>query len=323
MNIIDLNTTTRELEKLLITLGWLNSGEKVNQISSPGEGNMNVVIRVNTNHRTFILKQSRSYVRKYPNLAAPLERIHTEYQWYKAVNPDNSVSFTPKTIHYALTENLLMLEDIGESQDLSLLYHRREISNEDLERLTKMLTSIHESEIPNSYPENIPLRELNYQHIFMLPFMKENGFELDGVQEGLQKLSMPYKQDITLKAKISALGKQYLSQGDTLLHGDYYPGSWLRTIDDIFIIDPEFSFVGLAEFDLGVLAAHLILISGDNSYIPMACEMYDRNCNYNLVQQLAGVEIMRRIIGLAQLPLVRTLEEKDQLLQLARELILP
>ena len=63
-------------------------------------------------------------------------------------------------------------------------------------------------------------------------------------------------------------------------------------------------------------------ITGDDSYIPMICEMYDRNCNYNLVQQYAGIEIMRRTIGLAQLPLVRSLEEKSQLLQLARDLII-
>ena len=321
MNIIDLNTSIGNLEAFLTTIGWLNIDEKVVQISSPGEGNMNVVLRIHTNLRTFILKQSRSYVRKYPDLAAPLERIHTEYQWYKSINYDNVVSFTPKVLNYSQDEHLLMLEDIGESQDLGLLYHRREISNEDLEQLTLALSTIHSCTIPDKYPDNLPLRKLNHQHVFVLPLMEENGFQLDSVQEGLQALSLTYKQDEELKAKVSELGVLYLSEGTTLLHGDYYPGSWLRAKDEIFIIDPEFSFLGFAEFDLGVLAAHLILITGDSCYIPMICEMYDGDCNYNLVQQFAGVEIIRRIIGLAQLSLVRTLEEKNQLLQLARDLV--
>jgi 5-methylthioribose kinase len=37
---------------------------------------------------------------------------------------------------------------------------------------------------------------------------------------------------------------------------------------------------------------------------------------------VAGIEIMRRLIGLAQLPLERNLEEKEYLLKTAREMVL-
>jgi 5-methylthioribose kinase len=37
---------------------------------------------------------------------------------------------------------------------------------------------------------------------------------------------------------------------------------------------------------------------------------------------VAGIEIIRRLIGLAQLPLQRSIEEKDYLLQHARKMIL-
>ncbi|MFT4567785.1 MAG: 5-methylthioribose kinase [Saprospiraceae bacterium] len=320
--VIDLNTDSETLQEYLTTLNWLHSGETISRLSSPGEGNMNIVIRVHTNQRTFILKQSRSYVRKYPDVDAPIQRIDTEYQWYKAVDSDGAVPFLPNVIQYSKENNLLMIEDIGESKDLSLLYGQREISTEILAQLVSALSAIHESHIREEFPTNLPLRQLNHQHIFVLPFMEDNGFQLDDIQEGLQALSLPYKQDEALKSSISDLGQQYLSKGDTLLHGDYYPGSWIKTKDEVYVIDPEFSFVGFAEFDLGVMAAHLILISSDESYIPMICEMYDGNCNYNLVQQYAGIEIMRRLIGLAQLPLVRNLQEKSQLLQLAKDLIL-
>jgi len=303
-------------------LDWLDLDEKVSSLSSPGKGNMNVVIRVHTNQRTFILKQSRAYVRKYPTVSAPIERIATEYQWYNAVANNGAHEFTPAVLQYSSDDHLLMITDIGKSEDLSSLYATKAISDSELEELMEALSTIHDSDIPNDFPSNLPLRQLNHQHIFVLPFMEENGFQLDDVQKGLQDLSLVYKNDEDLKSVISQLGDQYLSSGDTLLHGDYYPGSWLRATDKLYVIDPEFSFVGIAEFDLGVMAAHLILITGDESYVPQICELYNNNCNYNLVGQYAGIEIMRRLIGLAQLPKDRTLDEKDQLLQLARELIL-
>lgn len=41
-----------------------------------------------------------------------------------------------------------------------------------------------------------------------------------------------------------------------------------------------------------------------------------------LARQFAGVEIMRRLIGVAQLPLVADLNQKEELLNLSRDLVL-
>jgi 5-methylthioribose kinase len=40
-----------------------------------------------------------------------------------------------------------------------------------------------------------------------------------------------------------------------------------------------------------------------------------------LLSQFTGIEILRRLIGLAQLPLERSLEEKERLLELGYELV--
>jgi len=54
------------LQNQLLSLGFLNSEkEEVISMKKPGEGNMNVVLRIITNERSFILKQSRPYVEKY------------------------------------------------------------------------------------------------------------------------------------------------------------------------------------------------------------------------------------------------------------------
>ena len=58
------------------------SKEEIIDISKPGEGNMNVVYRVKTNLRSFIVKQSRPYVQKYPQIVAPVERIQVEALYF-------------------------------------------------------------------------------------------------------------------------------------------------------------------------------------------------------------------------------------------------
>ena len=58
---------------------------------------------------------------------------------------------------------------------------------------------------------------------------------------------------------VRELGALYLQDGTSLLHGDYFPGSWLQTAAGVRVIDPEFCFFGPPEFDVGVLLAHLHL----------------------------------------------------------------
>ena len=117
-------------------------------------------------------------------------------------------------------------------------------------------------------------------------------------------------------------GKFYLEKGDTLLHGDYYPGSWVRVGDNNYVIDPEFSFVGPKAFDLGVMSAHIIIASGKTSFLEEIYNMYPAKVEFKKISLYCGIEIIRRLIGLAQLPIKRSLMEKKELLNFAEELIL-
>ena len=65
--------------------GWLVPGERVETLDRAGEGNMNCVMRVRTSERTFILKQSRPWVEKYPGIAAPWDRTLVEAAFYRQV----------------------------------------------------------------------------------------------------------------------------------------------------------------------------------------------------------------------------------------------
>jgi len=320
---VNSDTSKERVEDLLKDKAWLiDKRESIDQISVPGEGNMNVVLRIETNMRSIILKQSRPYVQKYPSIPAPLDRIDVEYQFYKSLQGQPISNHLPEVIAYDSTDHLLLMQDLGKVSDMTRLYSDQHFDANDLQVLVEVLSGVHSIAVSSQYPENLALRRLNHQHIFVLPFMEDNGFDLDDVQPGLQVLSKHYKEDQKLKSTISKIGELYLNSGDVLLHGDYYPGSWMKVDEEVFVLDPEFSFVGFREFDLGVMIAHLLIATNDLDIIGQALDQYQPSYDLKLVKQIAGIEITRRIIGLAQLPLERSIEEKKDLLDMAYSLII-
>ena len=83
---------------------------------------MNVVLRVITDKRSFILKQSRPYVQKYPTIPAPIERIDVEAQFYSALTKTTVSNHLPTVINYAPEEYLLMMSDLGDIVDMTSIY---------------------------------------------------------------------------------------------------------------------------------------------------------------------------------------------------------
>lgn len=319
----------QELATYLRAQNWLESEESIVSISKPGEGNMNCVLRVKTVKRSFIVKQSRGYVEKYPQVLAPAERVRTEGAFYEKIANKAAVQeLMPKILGLDAINNLIALEDLGEANDFTGLYDlKQKIEKKDLMQLVAYLNGLHQSfqkTVVDDELANEAMRTLNYEHIFDYPFKVDNGFDLDLIQDGLQAVAMPYKTDEELKNKIERLGALYLSKGKFLLHGDYYPGSWLKTRNGIRVIDPEFCFYGLREFDLAVMLAHFYITQQEEWVITFIEENYQQFSELSTVilKGLIGTEIMRRLIGLAQLPLEMNLKTKAGLLAFAKDLIL-
>lgn len=303
----------------------LQDSEEVLHYNKAGEGNMNLVMRLRTEHSSLIIKQSRDYVNKYPQIAAPIERIGVEHFFFNEVNKDPFFKpFSPQVLHFDKKEHLLIMDDLGEGTDYMSIYaDPQAIEKAVLLELVKYLVKLHEK-APKTFPSNMAMRKLNHEHIFDFPFNSENGFNLNDVQAGLASIAVPYQKDEKLKKIIQATGDRYLSKGTSLLHGDFYPGSWLKVESGLKVIDPEFGFVGDPEFDLGVMLAHFKMAGMAENLIQHCVDAYskERNVNLELLHRYHGIEIMRRLIGIAQLPLSRTLAEKSALLQEAKALIL-
>lgn len=287
---------------------------------------MNYTLRVVTPYRTLIVKQSRGYVEKFPTIAAPANRAVIEGRFYQKTQTIPALSGQmPQLLGIDDENNILMLEDLGAASDFTFLYQPcRQLSEADALALTGYLSALHRqfmTQTPDPAFANRAMRTLNNEHITHYPFLADNGFDLDTIQPGLQELSMPYKRNADLKTIIRALGELYVAEGETdkpvtLLHGDYYPGSWLQTASGTKIIDPEFCFYGPAEFDLGVMIAHLMMAEQPPTVLNTVLTNYQPITGFDerLRQQFTGVEIMRRLIGLAQLPLSLSLSRKRDLL---------
>lgn len=318
---IDLNeeSSLAELQKLPF---W-SPDEALISSEPAGESNMNLVLRIKTNQRSLILKQSKPYVRKYPQIPAPIERIEVEHAFFNLVKKDDIlVELGPKILHFDKEKHILITADLGQSSDFSRIYSgEKALLSAEINGLTDYLNRLHDLQV-DDFPENMEMRKLNHEHLFKFPFLKENGFDLDQIQAGLQEASLTYKIDDTLKSKLEVLGNRYLSQGNALIHGDFYPGSWLDTKSGIKIIDPEFGFLGDREFDLGVLLAHLDLGQQSEPLKESVLTNYHHHFDQQLVNGYRGVEILRRLIGIAQLPVNMTLSQKVDLMKTAKTLIL-
>lgn len=309
---------------------WIDKEDHVIAIQKPGEGNMNMVLRAITSNTSIILKQANPYVQKYPSIPAPIERVEVEYLFYQLLQQTDALKqYLTNLIGFDAINHILAVQDLGEGADFTFVYRKEHfLEDKTLEQATIFLSILHnlefDAETTRQFPSNLTLRKLNHQHLFVYPFMEDNGFNLDTIQLGLQAISLTYKTDSLLKNKLQTLGDLYLSTGNTLLHGDYYPGSWLNRTAGFKVIDPEFCFFGNAAYDVGIFLAHLKMAQAPVSQIESLFAHYQqpKRFDQSLAFQFAGMEIMRRLIGLAQLPLDLTLEEKALLLEEAKSLIL-
>ncbi len=310
------------VERLMRALGWLDKREKVTGVGPAGEGNMNLTLRVRIGRRSVILKQARPWVEKYDHIEAPWDRVLSERRFYERVAGIRGVADRmPALLGADADARVLLVEDLGESNDYTDLYAGGHLSQTDISDIASYLHILHAG-TDQSDPSltNRAMRDLNHQYIYVLPFNGDLDLPLDDYEPGLSDVAGALCRDRPLIQTAHAIGKRYLADGRHLLHGDMYPGSWLRTNNGLRVIDPEFCFFGDAEFDVAVTVAHLVLARQAPALIRAFVQAVSKNdpLDFKLVARYAGVEIIRRLIGVAQLPIARTVGWRAGVLRSAR-----
>ncbi len=317
------------LETLLRQHGWLAEDELLRKCEKPGDGNMNLTIRVRTDRRSLIVKQARPWVEKYDHIPAPWDRIRYEASFYERVASIPAIADRmPRLLGVDKEARVLVLEDLSDAVSLATLYAGGRLTEAELNQLGEYLRCLHGETLGQADPNfaNGEMRRLNHQHIFEIPLAENNGIELDRLQAGLAPAARCLRQDADYRALVRELGDRYLGAGNVLVHGDFFPGSWLRTTKGIFVIDPEFCFYGDAAFDLGCAIAHLCLAQQPLDRATTLLRAYSAGSNrvepeIHRVACFAAVEVMRRLIGVAQLPLAAEVCRVDLLERSRRAMI--
>ena len=273
---------------------------------------------------TLILKRANPWVEKYPGIPAPVERSAVEAAFYGAVAGTEAGAAMPRLIASDAGTASMLLADLAPGADGMTVYAGAIIGDTDLDAIADWLCALHRLPVPPDHGfANHEMRALNAEHIFDYPLAPDSGFDCDAIVPGLQVHADRLKSDPAFIAAVQIVKAIYL--GDVpgvLLHGDLYPGSWLTTPEGLFVIDPEFCWVGPREWDVGVLMAHLKLSGQPDAAASRLLARYGETLDTALLSQITGIEIMRRLIGVAQLPLPYDLDVRATLLEEARALVI-
>lgn len=315
-----------DLEAYLLERRVVQASELPIRVAPAGDGNMNLTLRVTLPGRSVILKQGRPWVEKYDHIAAPWGRTLSEGRFYTLAAGAPGVSMRlPRLLDMDERNQILALEDLGRDGDLSSIYRDGRIATSTLLDLLEWLAALARLDVPANLREalaNREMRALNHAHMFVVPLDEHNGLDLDGITPGLAAAAGAVQRDREYASRVARLGATYLSDGPCLVHGDFFPGSWVRTPDGIRVIDPEFCFRGSREFDYGIMLGHLALAERRELAEKVLASAAAQRLDERLVMGFAGTEMMRRLIGVAQLPLVCGIDGKRRLLDLSRQFVL-
>ena len=219
------------LEAVLRARDWLPADATVLAVSRAGEGNMNRVLRVewslpNGSRGSGIAKQSSPVVEKYPDIPAPEERLLVEIDFYRLLADAPALADgMPRLLGANESEHLSWIEDLGAASDFAdaggaaLAWRSR--CARGCRRSTRCPSTAR-----FAAPAQSAMRGLNHAHIFEIPFA-EGAPNVDDFCGPVGRRAPCAQTPIANGPR--RLGERYLADGSTLLHGDFYPGSWLAT----------------------------------------------------------------------------------------------
>jgi len=306
-----------EVPAYLCERGLAASGEPVS-VTAAGDGNINWVRRVSVGGkraRSFVLKQARPALERFPQYAAPTERLLFEARWLELAAPHDADAICPRVLALDAENRVLVLEDLSACERLDAALARERDVAARMEALARLLARVHaatarDEHLPARF-ENDAMRRLHGEHIFVLPY-QPNDF---GLTPRLEAAARDARADATLVRAARDAYASYARPTGALVHADVQAGNVLLTPSGgVKLLDAEIAHVGDAAFDLGTLLAHLALpaLARDGNAAALqervrAAYRDERACDAETLaraQRYAGCELIRRTIGAARVAAV-------------------
>ena len=298
-------------------LGLAAPGEPV-AVASAGDGNINWVRRVRVGAqrpRSFVLKQARPSLERFPAYAAPTERLLFEARWLELARRHDPEGICPRVLALDEANRVLALEDLSDAERLDAALARGADVAAPMEALARFLARVHaasagDAALPARF-RNDAMRRLHGEHIFVLPFAA-NDF---GLTPRLEAAARELRGDAALLRAASEAYAHYLAPRGALVHADVQASNVLLPLGGgVKLLDAEIAHVGDPAFDLGTLLAHLALPSFARGEDPSpllervrSAYRGERGCDDATLARAArhaGFELIRRTIGAARVAAV-------------------
>ncbi|MET3503984.1 S-methyl-5-thioribose kinase [Halalkalibacter oceani] len=247
-----------------------------------GDGNLNYVFRIRDQKggQSIIIKQ-----------AGPVARISDEFK----VSPDRNriesdilrlqgklaEGFVPKVYHYDPIMNCCVMEDLSDFDILRTAFLKKRTFPKFADHISTFLvnTLLATSDLVLNHKEkkelvksfiNPELCEITEDLVYTEPFYPCPRNEVfDGTRAFVEE---EIWNDKALALETAKLKFDFMTNAQSLLHGDLHTGSIFVTETETKVIDPEFAFYGPAGYDIGNVIANLLFayVNGRHTLIDEA-----------------------------------------------------
>ena len=320
-----------DLPALLARLDLAPSGTAL-EVEPAGDGNINWVRRVRSSAgASWIVKQARPRLERFPEYGAPTERILCERRYFEIAAPLDEDGVIPEVLGFDEVDRVLVLADLGGAERLDHALARGARVTPALESVARLLGRVHAATRDPALTARFPndeMRRLHGDHIFVLP-LRPNDFPLPAP---LRARAHALSADPGFVALADAAYARYLEPRGALVHADVQGGNILLTASGPKLLDAEISHVGDPAFDVGTLVAHVLLggigrgeVAARGSDVAALWDAYGSSTQdpprFAAVARYAGLEILRRTVGAARVAAVAEADAAVAALDLACRLV--
>ena len=340
-----------------------------------GDGNLNYVFRVSddASGKSIIVKQAGEELRisKEMKISTDRGRIESEILTLQAKYAPGLV---PEVYLYDPVMCVICMEDMKGHTMMRTAMMKHEIFPKFADQITDFLvnTLLFTSDIVMDHKEkerlttrfvNPDLCEITHDLVYTEPYNDCRGRNI--VEEkNLEHVRAHLYEDRALHTEVAKLKNDFLTNAQSLIHGDLHTGSVFINKDHIYVFDPEFAFFGPGGYDVGNVIANLFFAwchgdaeiadekerSGFCAYIletikdtvDLFISKFDEAYKANVKDIMfcsdeyrehyisrilsdtagcAGLETIRRTVGMAQVKDVTTINDEDKRLLAQRRLI--
>ena len=233
-----------------------------------GDGNLNYVFRVSdkNNNKTIIIKQAGQELRISKEMKLSVDRGRIEAQ---ILTLQNSLApgFVPHVYFYDDIMCAIAMEDMIEHEMMrtALIEHKKFPGFADQISTFLVNTLLFTSDIIMDHKKkeglsgdfiNPDLCEISHDLVFSEPFLNYN--DRNNVFEpNTEFVKKELYEDEELHLEAAKLKFNFLTNAQSLIHGDLHTGSVFINPDHIFVFDPEFAFYGPMGYDIGNIIANM------------------------------------------------------------------